>query len=202
MTPTIISLCDLTGTMVKPWAEAGYTCYCVDVQHSIRKPKVVSYPDGGSIHFVWGDVRTWTPPPGHDIKFVAAFPPCTDVAVSGARDFKTKGLSKLIDALELFNACLHAAWSGAPYCVENPVGVLSSHVRKPDHTFNPCDYGDPYTKLTCLWTGNGFVMPPKSPVEPTEGSKMHLMTPGPERANLRSATPEGFANAVFQSNKD
>ena len=199
----VISLCDRTGNMVKPWAEAGYECICVDVQHSIRKARTV-----GNITYVWGDARSWVPPAGSPIVFVAAFPPCTHVAGSGARDYTTKGLGMLTDALLLFNACQHAAaWSGAPYLIENPVGVLSSHVRKPDFTFDPCDYAgydrganDLYTKRTCLWTGNGFVMPARRRIEPTQGSKMHLMPPSEERADLRSETPMGFAQAVFEAN--
>ena len=96
---------------------------------------------------------------------------------------------------------------GVPYLLENPVSTLASYYRKPDYTFNPCDYGgyltpprDAYTKKTCLWTGNGFVMPEPKPVEPIEGSKMHLMPPSEGRANLRSVTPAGFARAVFESN--
>lgn len=91
--------------------------------------------------------------------------------------------------------------------IENPVSTLSTYWRKPDHTFDPCDYGgyvsppaDQYTKKTCLWVGNGFVMPKTRPVEPVLGSKMHFVGPSPERANLRSATPLGFAYAVFQAN--
>lgn len=198
----VVSLCDYTGNFVKPWAEAGYECYCVDVQHSIRKERVE-----GNIHYVWGDVRSWAPPAREGIAFVAAFPPCTHLAVSGARDFKTKGLPLLADSLELFNACRVAAeWSGAPYFIENPVGALSSHHRKPDHIFDPCDYGgyldppgDAYTKKTCLWTGGGFVMPEKRHVFPTEGSRMHFVPPGPGRADVRSATPMGFARAVFEA---
>lgn len=92
--------------------------------------------------------------------------------------------------------------------IENPVGRLSTAWRKPDHTFNPCDFGgylepagDAYTKRTCLWTGGGFVMPEPRPVAPTAGSMMHTRyAPGPERANLRAATPMGFARAVFLAN--
>ena len=196
MIPAMISLCDLSGVMVRPWAEAGYECWCVDVAHQQRKVRIE-----GLINYVWGDVRTWTPPAGRRIIFVSAFPPCTDVAVSGARDFIRKGLALLADALELFNACHHACeWSGAPYLIENPVGVLSSHIRKPDHTFNPCDFGDPYTKRTCLWTGGGFVMPPTNPVKPVNGSAMHLLPPTPDRARIRGQTPPGFARAVFEAN--
>lgn len=97
--------------------------------------------------------------------------------------------------------------SRAPWMLENPVSRLSSLWRKPDHAFHPCDFAgyveglDAYTKKTCLWTGGGFVMPPTMRVEPSEGSRMHLMPPSEDRANLRSATPEGFARAVFLANR-
>jgi hypothetical protein len=203
-TDCVVSLCDYSGVAVRPWAEAGYECWCVDVQHGVRTPRTA-----GRVHFVWGDVRSWCPPAGRRVVFVFAFPPCTDVAVSGARDFAAKGLPLLTDALNLFNACHHAAaWSGAPYLIENPVGVLSSHVRRPDHTFNPCDYAgylpkpaaEAYTKRTCLWTGGGFAMPPPRPVHPVNGSMMHRLPPSEDRATVRSRTPEGFARAVFLAN--
>jgi len=193
--PIVLSLCDLTGIMVKPWAENGWQCWCVDIQHSIRRDRIE-----GNIHFVWGDIRSWLPPHAN-IAIIFAFPPCTDLAVSGRCDFHKKRGNRLSDALELFDACqLIAQYTGAPYMIENPVGRLSSFRRKPDHTFDPCDYGDPYTKKTCLWTGGGFVMPPKNWVEPTKGSMMNKLPPSPERANLRSQTPPGFARAVYEAN--
>lgn len=195
MKPIVISCFDKTGNMVKPWADAGYTCYCVDIQHVPGETWV------GNICYVGADMRDWLPPRG-DIAFAAFFPPCTDVAVSGARWFKDKGIRSVINALQLFDVSVKLAeWSGAPYIIENPVSTVSTYWRKPDHTFDPCDYGDPYTKKTCLWTGGGFVMPQKNRVEPTEGSKMHLLPPSKDRADLRSATPPGFARAVYESNK-
>ena len=207
MTPAAIFLCDVTGRMAEPWAEAGYECWCVDIQHSIRAPRT-----SGRIHFVWGDARTWRPPAGLDIVFVAAFPPCTHVAVSGARDFATKGGQMLRDALETFEACRQAAaWSGAPYMIENPVGVLSGipHIGKPDHYFHPWQYtafcrDDHYTKNTCLWTGNGFVMPAEA-IDPSlagvrPDDRIHKARPTDDRADIRSATPRGFARAVFLAN--
>lgn len=191
----VLSLCDYTGIMVKPWAEAGWECWCVDLQHSMVKDRIE-----GNIRYVWGDIRSWLPPHAN-IAILFAFPPCTDLAASGRSHFHKKRGYRLSDALELFDACqMIAAYSGAPYLIENPVGRLSSFRRKPDHPFNPCDYGDPYTKLTCLWTGNGFVMPTKHPVEPTEGSKMHNLPPTPDRAHIRSQTPPGFARAVYEAN--
>lgn len=205
-----IFLCDLTGNMALPWAEAGFECYCVDIQHSIRRD--VSRQVGeGLVHFVWGDVRTWTPG-GLDIAFVAAFPPCTHVAGSGARDYATKGGQMLRDALETFEACRQAAaWSGAPYMIENPVGVLSSipHIGKPDFYFHPYEFTgfcreDHYTKRTCLWTGNGFLMPPPF-IDPSlrgvpPDDRIHKAPPTDDRSDIRSATPMGFARAVFAAN--
>lgn len=190
----VISCFDYSTRMVKPWAEAGFTCYCVDVRH----PPGETVDD--NVIKVGVDILEWLPP-REDIAFAAFFPPCTDVAVSGARWFKDKGIGALINALSLFDrSVLLAEWTGAPYLIENPVSTVSTYWRKPDYTFDPCDYGDPYTKKTCLWTGGGFVMPDKVPVSPTEGSKMHLLPPTKDRANKRSETPEGFARAVFEAN--
>lgn len=198
---TVISCFDLTGTMVKPWADAGFTCYCVDLQH----------PEGetrqGNIRYVGADMLDWLPP-YRPIAFAAFFPPCTDVAASGARWFKDKGLATLYRAVRLFYAAIRIAeWTNAPYLIENPVSVISTYWRGPDFTFDPCDYAgypggesDLYTKKTCLWVGGGFKMPPAKRLHPVLGSKMHLLSPSEERANLRSATPMGFAQAVFQTN--
>jgi hypothetical protein len=204
----VISLCDRTGRFVQPWAEAGYECWCVDLAHSPGGERIA-----GHIHYVWGDVRSWRPPEGLDIAFVAAFPPCTHVAASGARWFATKGGVMLRDALETFESCrMAAAWSGAPYFIENPVGVLASlpHIGRSHFSFHPFQYArwldepersaEAYTKETCLWTGNGFRMPDQRPIDPIMGSAMNLLPPSDDRANLRSATPMGFARAVFAAN--
>lgn len=204
----VISLCDLTGNMVRPWAAAGWNCFAVDIQHSIRSPRVEQVGEG-SITYEWGDVRSWTPPRNRQIDILFAFPPCTDLAASGARDYQTKRGYRLSDALELFDACqLAGEYSRSPYMIENPIGRLNTHRRKPDYMFDPCDYvgyidgEDAYTKKTCLWVGGGFVMPPKRHVDPTEGSRMHTMGETKKRAAMRSATPMGFAVAVFSANSN
>ena len=190
-----ISCFDKSTNMMKPWAEAGYTCYCVDIQHPPGKTC-----EGDNIVRVGADMLDWWPP-NHNIAFAAFFPPCTDVAASGARWFKDKGLGSLINALQLFDRAVKIAeWTKAPYLIENPVSTVSTYWRQPDYSFDPCDYGDPYTKKTCLWTGGGFVMPEKQRVEPTEGSKMHRVPPSAKRADIRSETPMGFARAVFEAN--
>lgn len=198
----MISCFDFTTAMAQPWADAGFLCYCVDLLHEPGECRQ------GNIIRVGADVRNWLPPRG-PIVFAAFFPPCTDVAVSGARWFKGKGLPALRDAIDLFAwSARIAEWCECPYLIENPVSTISTYWREPDHTFDPCDFAgyadDPteeaYTKRTCLWTGGGFVMPERKAVVPVLGSKMHLLPPSADRATLRSATPVGFARAVYAAN--
>jgi len=200
--PIVLSLCDRTGNMVRPWLDAGHECWIVDVQHD------PGWRRAGNLVTVGADVLTWLPP-RRDYLFVAAFPPCTDLAVSGARWYKDKGLGALAHAAELVERCrLICEWSDAPWMLENPVGTLSTYWRKPDHKFDPHEFAqladDPdseaYTKRTCLWTGGGFVMPERSPLAPMLGSAMWLLPPSEDRADLRSVTPTGFARAVYLAN--
>lgn len=193
--------------MVRPWAEAGYQCHIVDIQHPQSWVEVSE-----NIYSLRFDIRdgNFT----HHLRFASqyhfafAFPPCTHLAASGARWWKEKGLKSLIEGLTLVERCREIVESlGCPWMLENPIGALATHWRQPDEKFDPCDYGgylepegDAYTKRTCLWTGGGFVMPKPKPVFPIEGSKMHTMSKVPNRANIRSETPMGFARAVFEAN--
>jgi len=197
----VLSLCDRTGVMVQPWLDAGHECWIVDIQH-----------DGDTrengLRKIGADLRSWLPPLT-EYGIVFAFPPCTNLAVSGARWFRGKGLRGLIDGLEIVERCREICeWSGAPWMIENPIGTLSTYWREPDYKFDPCDYGgycdppvDTYTKRTCLWIGNGFKIPTPKRVHPTEGSRFHLTSPGPDRGDIRSVTPEGFAVAVYKANR-
>ena len=209
MKDCVIFLCDVSGNAARPWAEAGYECFCVDVQHSIRRDRT-EIVGAGRIHFVWGDVRSWAPPAGYRPIFVGAWTPCTHVAVSGTRDHPKKRGFMLRDALEMFEAARQCIlWTGAPGFQENPVGILSSipHIGKPDQYFDPADYKricpeDNYTKKTCVWAYNGFIMP-ASARDPDLGppdNRIHFASPGPERADIRSATPMGFSFAVHLAN--
>lgn len=202
MTPAALFLFDKTAVMARPWADAGIDCYCVDIQHPKGETR------DGHIIRVGADIHRWTPPLGREIAFVAAFVPCTHMAVSGARWFAGKGLYALADSIALFaRAADICEASGAPYLIENPVSTISSYWRKPDHSFHPFQYAgieprDNYTKLTWLWTGGGFVMPPHAPSGTLErpDSRIHRAPPGDERADFRSATPAGFARAAFEAN--
>ncbi len=194
----VISFFDKTTNMVKPWAEAGYLCYCVDIQHPPGETRE------GNIVKVGADIFDWLPPWGLDVVAAFFFPPCTDGAVSGARWFKDKGIDAALRYVQLFRASVRLAeWMGICYLIENPVSTISSYWRKPDYTFQPWQYGDPYSKKTCLWTGGGFIMPePVHTVKPDNVTeKIWLMPPSPDRADKRAETPMGFARAVYEANK-
>lgn len=199
----VLSLFDRTGNMVRPWARAGYECIAVDIQADDTEEQV----GDGIIYHVEADINEYLPP-RTDFEIVFAFPPCTNLAVSGARWFEQKGIDGLADGLELVERAKRICkWSGAPWMLENPVSTISSYWREPDHTFHPYEF-DPYTdedetyrKKTCLWTGNGFQMPSPHPDAPDDGDdRVHKMPPSEDRGDERAKTPTGFAQAVFQTN--
>ena len=229
----VISLYDFTGEALKPWAEAGYECYAFDIQHEWYTDKYEEYGEG-SISYLHADLHDrktldliyeiWHDKP---VVFGMAFPVCTDMAVSGAAHFKRKAER---DPEFQTKAVQYAVWCGelfddlgVPYFVENPVSVLATKWRKPDHSFHPYQYGeylsdaeavhprwpeyiaerDAYTKKTCLWTGGDFRMPTKIPTcKPTGYSTQHLKLGGKSQRtkDIRSATPRGFAKAVYEFN--
>lgn len=199
----VLSLCDRSGNMVRPWADAGHDCLAVDLHQDNERVETVGY---GSITYVQADVREYEPPAG---EYVAAFafPPCTDLAVSGARWLSEKGLSALAEAIEIVAACKRIVEAlDCPWMIEHPVSTLSTHWREPDYRFDPFEFqgytsrDESYTKKTCLWTGGGFQMPRPDPdgLERQDADdRIHKMPPGEERAEKRSETPTGFARAVL-----
>lgn len=197
--------------MVKPWAEAGCECWCVDTQHSIRRDRTEEC-GAGVIHYVWGDVRSWRLPVearGRVVQFFA-FPPCPHLTCTAARDFVKKGGWMLADAVQIFDSCeVAASFCGASYMIENPgISRLNTHRRKPDYKIHPWEYAgylpdietDNTMKLTGLWTGGGFVLPEKKPAPTLHRQDCWIATPSDDRANARSVTPMGFAKAVFEAN--
>ena len=218
----IISLCDYTGIFVKPWTDAGYTAVIVDPQH----PEGITQE--GNLIKVGCTIEQALPfirviMEDYDVLFVAGFPPCTDLAVSGARHFQAKAVKDKhfqAKAVQIVWQCqIVAEMIGSPYLIENPVSALASIWRKPNFIFNPCDFGgylpeddqhpefpeyitprDAYPKKTCLWTGGGFRMPDKKPVESVKDYPGWTKLGGKSlrTKNIRSATPRGFAQAVFE----
>ena len=121
-----------------------------------------------------------------------AHPPCTHLAVSGARWFKEKR-DKQEAALSFVEALLYAPIEHI--ALENPVSIISSRIRKPDQTIQPWMFGHGETKATCLWLK---VLPKLVPTNIVDGRSnlVHREPPGPERWKNRSRTYQGIANAM------
>lgn len=121
-------------------------------------------------------------------------PPCTHLAVSGARHFAAKQASGVQqDALRFVRRLL-----GAPIpriALENPVSIISSHIRKPDQIIQPWQFGHGETKATCLWLKNLPKLTPTNIVLGRE-ARVHRMPPGPDRWKDRSRTLPGIAAAM------
>jgi len=119
-------------------------------------------------------------------------PPCTHLAVSGARWFKDKRAEQL-EALRFVADLLNAPIKRI--ALENPVSIISTAVRKPDQVIQPWQFGHGETKATCLWLKN---LPKLAPTQIVEGreARVHRMPPGPDRWKERSRTMPGIALAM------
>ena len=133
---------------------------------------------------------------------IIAFPPCTDLAVSGARHFaKKRADGRQQASIDFFMKFANAHCD--MIAIENPVGIMSTRFRKPDQIINPYQFGHPETKKTCLWLKN------LQPLEETENVYAYMMTlPEKERSRIhwmgsghakeRSKTYPGIARAMAQ----
>lgn len=212
---TVLSLFDFSGVMVKPWRDDGYTTLQVDWKHPdgvhILHDGAVVW--GSDVLDIWKELFFIQPTP----KIIFSFPPCTDLASSGARwwarkrqenpDFQEEAM-KLVYLARTFGK-----FHNIPWMVENPIGKVSTLWRKSDYIFHPWQYsgyesGDTYNKRTCLWVGNGFVMPKENvhknvlSGETEIDDRIHRAPESSHRYRRRNTTPAGFAHAVWLANKD
>lgn len=211
----IVSLFDVSGVISKPWEEAGFKVIRYDIKNGD------DLMDFGA----WmGDLEDAIAE-GYNIVGVLAQPPCTSFAVSGARWWKTQhdvadkemvakkyGLwaSEMFDTpLDYANTLVAVVklvvGQANPkfYAMENPVGRIATqnHLPRPTLTFDPANFGDPYTKETNLW-GEFDNNLPTANVEPTKGSYIATLRGDVEEQKaLRSVTPEGFAYSFFMANR-
>lgn len=126
---------------------------------------------------------------------VIAFPPCTHLASSGARWFPEKRADGRQQAgIEFF---MEFTRLSCPWAIENPVGIMSTHYRKPDQIIQPWQFGHGETKKTCLWLHR---LPPLCPTDIVTGrdARIWKMPPSKERASLRSKTYPGIALAMAE----
>ncbi len=174
----VLVACEFSGTVRDAFIAAGHDAMSCDLL-----PTDVPGPHHE------GDVREVL----HDgWDLMIAHPPCTHLAVSGARWFKDKQQEQA-EALEFVRLLLDAPIEFI--ALENPVSVISSRIRKPDQIIQPWQFGHGETKATCLWLKN---LPPLTPTDVVEGreAKVHRLPPGPDRWKLRSLTYPGIARAM------
>jgi hypothetical protein len=190
----VLIACEYSGVVRRAFAARGHTVMSCDLEPS---------DDNDPMHYQ-GDVRDllhkkWD--------LMIAHPPCTHLAVSGARWFKEKPEKAALqeEALEFVRLLMDAPIE--KICIENPISVISTRIRKPDQIIQPWQFGHEASKSTCLWLKNLPLLTPtnivgKGEYVTTKGGnripKWYNLPPSPDRGKLRSRTFEGIA-AAFAS---
>jgi site-specific DNA-cytosine methylase len=174
----VLVACEYSGTVRDAFSALGHDATSCDLLPT----------DAPGPHYQ-GDVRDIIRE-GWDL--MIAHPPCTHLAVSGARWFHLKR-EEQTEALEFVRLLLSAPINRI--AVENPVSIISTHIRRPDQIIQPWQFGHGETKATCLWLKN---LPKLVPTKVVEGRKprVHFMPPSQDRWKLRSTTYPGIAKAI------
>lgn len=176
----VLIACEYSGTVRDAFLAAGHQALSCDLL-----PTETPGP-----HYQ-GDVRDILDD-GWDL--MIAHPPCTHLAVSGARHFAAKLASGVQDeALDFVRLLLDAPID--QIALENPVSIISSRIRKSDQIIQPWQFGHGETKATCLWLKNLPLIAPTNIVDGRE-ARVHRMAPGPNRWKERSRTYAGIAAAM------
>ena len=171
--------CEFSGVVRRAFRAKGHNAYSCDL---------LPADDGSEFHYRCGVEQILN----SNWDLMIAHPPCTHLAVSGARWFKDKQ-DEQAEALGFVQLLLDAPIK--KIALENQVSIISSRIRKPDQIIQPWMFGHGETKATCLWLNN---LPPLEPTNVVEGreARVHKMPPGPDRWKKRSITYEGIAEAM------
>lgn len=175
----VLVACEFSGTVRRAFRALGHDAWSCDLLPA----------EDGSRYHIQGDVNALR---GQRWDLMIAHPPCTHLAVSGARWWKDKAKEQE-EALHFVRMLM---LSPIPrICIENPVSRISSAIRKPDQIIQPWQFGHGETKTTCLWLQN---LPPLIPTNIVDGreARIHRMPPGPDRWKERSRTYQGIAEAM------
>lgn len=179
--PRVLVACEFSGVVRDAFARRGWDAWSCDLLPS----------EAGGKHFQ-GDVLLHLAAGWWDL--LIAHPPCTYLAVSGARWWKGREYEQA-EALDFVSLLL-----GAPVrriALENPIGRISTAIRKPDQIIQPWQYGHGEVKATCLWLKN---LPKLQPTNVVEGrhARVHREPPGADRWKNRSRTLLGIAEAMAE----
>lgn len=179
----VLVACEFSGIVRNAFRKRGHLAYSCDILP----------PEDASPYHLQGDVfQILTEPPFHIWDLMIAHPPCTHLAVSGARWFKDKKTEQA-EALEFVRRLLDAPIPRI--ALENPISIISSRIRKPDQIIHPWQFGHGEVKATCLWLKN---LPKLTPTQIVEGriARVHKEPPSPDRWKNRSRTYQGIAEAM------
>lgn len=178
----ILVACEYSGRVRNAFAAMGHEVLSADFEPA---------EDGSKNHYQ-GDCFDLIGNQHFDL--MICHPPCTHLAVSGARHFAAKRADgRQQAALDFVRRLLDAPIE--KICLENPVSIISSAIRKPDQIIQPWQFWHGETKATCLWLKNLPLLTPTNIVDGRE-PKVHRMSPGPNRWKERSRTYQGIADAM------
>ena len=178
----VLIACEFSGRVREAFRKRGHDTWSCDLEKS----------EIGGNHFQ-GDVLNIL---DADWDMMIAFPPCTHLAVSGARWFEQKRKDgRQQEAIDFF---IELANAPIPrIAIENPVSIMSTVWRKPDQIIQPWQFGHGETKKTCLWLKN---LPKLKPTNIVEGREQRIWTmpPSSDRGKKRSITYQGVADAMAE----
>jgi site-specific DNA-cytosine methylase len=178
----ILCACEESQAVCKAFRALGHEAYSCDI-----------LPCSGG-HPEWHLQQDVTELLKQNWDMIIAFPPCTDLCVSGARFFKEKiedGRQKRsINFFMLFAKC-----KCEKVAIENPIGIMSTRWRKPDQIIQPWQFGHGETKATCLWLKGLPLLTPTNIVDGRE-PRIHKLPPSKNRSFIRSKTFAGIADAM------
>lgn len=183
----ILVACEYSNTVSKEFRKLGHTVISCDLLPN----------DEDNTNHYQGDVFDII---NDGFDMMIAHPPCTHLAVSGAAWFKNK-INEQKDALEFVRKLMNA--NIQKICIENPVSVISTYIRKPDQIINPWQFGHMEQKKTCLWLKNlpllkedNNVYSQMMQLPKQQRERLHYLPPSKDRWKLRSKTYLGIASAM------
>jgi hypothetical protein len=181
----VLVACEFSGTVREAFRALGHDAWSCDLLDS--ESDCFEHWEG-SKHFKRDVLEVI----GMGWDLMIAHPPCTHLAVSGARWFKEKAKEQA-EALEFVRRLLDAPIPRI--ALENPISIISSRIRKPDQIIHPWQFGHGEVKATCLWLKN---LPKLTPTNIVDGRHpaCWLASPGPDRWKIRSRTYQGIADAM------
>lgn len=202
----VLVACEFSGVVRDAFRSKGHDAWSCDLEPALESHPMLSHISNNNHFHIQSDVREVLHS-GWDL--MIAHPPCTYLCNSGIHwNKRVEGRSKLTDeAVEFVLTLMNAPIP--KIAIENPVGVLSSRIKKPDQIIQPYEYGDDASKATCLWLKNLPLLKPTTYILPrfVNGKKrwsnqtdsgQNKLGPSPTRSAERSITYQGIANAMAE----